>query len=315
MECRYLIFLLGIVLSIACSPLHSAWAHHENPSGNLIRPDGDFSIGGGVMLEAEEGASPKLLIAVSYNGISRKTGDHHVMYRYFWVSAQMTLATVPGDGGSVLNSLVLNIVPEMRITTSHQGYTWARRVFPIEFRHDVDQQIEASIAVQAVGWAWSTETPLIGKFDEHERARFTKFAQVMVDIAGLRLASMGAEQLFMGLQVGTLQARGGLAWNFHRSSSLRIAVGVRANGAVGVDTNSSAAMGLGEADFFARLDLWIKTAYVNLAIFLEGGYHAFKIFSAETAASHAAAHEEADEHDHHHPHGHPYILSGVAVSF
>jgi len=324
---------LGLVLALALIPVDSAFAHHGDPTSDLGygAVSGDVLASAGVMKEFGHQGSVDILVAATYRGHEAHTSDHHVSYRYFWVTAQALIAPRADSLGTVIPSFSLNIVPVTKVSTSHEGVTRTVRYLPSQISRDVVAGIRGNVTVQAIGWSRYSEAPLVGEYSEHELARVVRFAQIAVDVVGLRFAGLSDQGIFVGGQLGSAQAQAGLAWNLDQKVSLRFALGARGNTGAGIETKATQFAAIAEGDVFARLQLLLNTAYAKLNVFVEGGYHHGQVFRLGETASvipphHVHAGEEhgvetkapAPAHDNDEgpvSHAHPYILLGFGGVF
>ena len=134
---KHLKSTLALAALLAALPAH---AHHQDPTLDpRLAGNAGVSVGTGTLFEIGHGDEMQVLFAVSWTGIDRDTGDHHVFYRYFSVGTQMTLAAgADGITGNIPHTLAINIVPISRVETSHSGTTQNWRALPIEIRRDLD---------------------------------------------------------------------------------------------------------------------------------------------------------------------------------
>ena len=150
---------------------------------------------------------------------------------------------------------------------------------------------------RANGFMVQNEGPLSGvphgEADEHRLATLVRFAQIAVDVIGLRYANFSDNDHFLGGQVGTLQVIGGLGWNITQAVSVRVSLGARGELAMGGNLSQGGFMMLGEAEFFNRIEVALRTAYMRLAIYADLGMHAFRDIQFGEAALSAHTHDEA----------------------
>lgn len=283
------------------------WAHHPDPTANPnIQGSGPFAIGGGVLFPFEHGNSPSVLVSVEYRGHNVETGDHHVSYRYFWVSAQTFLnlrphshshdsATADHHNDPLIESVMINVAPVTKIKTGHDGTTKSVRYLPIEVSRTVDIGLNGSVKVQAIGWAYYNEQPMIGE-------TVSRFAHIAVDLVGLRYASIMDRGPFVGAQVGSINAAAGLNWRHTEQLNARFSVGVRGGLAGGELTSADQVVALAQSDFFARIETTLARSFGRVGAFAEGGHHVFEVLDDE---SHSAGHS----------HGHGYLMVGLTYSF
>ena len=291
------------IYSVTLSP--GVWAHHGDETGNLGNLGNGYGLETGTMIELGHEQSPvHILVGATLPGLAQETGDHHVVYRYFWVSFRM-FTPLGGPEARGIPMLGVNVTPVTRVQTQHDGSAWSLRFAPIEVRRDVGSEIEWSGSFQALGMAYSIDRPLEGEFKEGQKAQFEKFARIAVDLLGIRVAQTRDEALgenvFRGLQIGSVQALGGLRWNLTESSSLALTVGVRGGGALGA-RSPEAKFGSShfyELDTFAQIQWLLQTAFTPLQLRLEGGYHLFGLSGEEDG----------------HLHGHPYLAISAGTWF
>lgn len=300
------VLLLAFGLAVA-SLAPSAVAHHPDPTTGVgTAGPQDFNLSGGVFLPFQEGHSFSVLVGLEYRGVRAETADHHSSYRYFWVSgmAHVTPAAAghaPEGGGEhhhsgsqqLMDSLILNIVPVTKITTSHEGWVQAWRFGPIEASRDISLGINSSVKVQAIGLSHYAESELAGE-------QLKKFAQIAVDVIGFRYANVVDRGDFVGAQAGSLVGQVGAIFS-HGPTTVRLSLGTRAGVAVGGFTSQSRAAVLGQADFFGRVEALFDNAYGRLGVFLEGGHHTFRIYGGDA--------------DNPTGHGHPFLMMGVSWGF
>lgn len=290
-----------------------AWSHPGHDMTTLF--GSGLSVGSGTMIEVGHDEPVQILVAVSYSGWGTPTADHLVFYRYFWVSAQSSFT---GGPSAELASIGLNIVPVSRVTASHEGVITSLRYFPIEIRRDVVSGIDSSLSVLAIGWARRSEGALGGGHGSHghddgdhvhETPHFTKFAQIAVDVIGLRVADFADEGLFLGGQVGAVQVQAGLGWNINENHSLTVSLGGRGSLAAGTDVSDPRFKLFGEGDAFAQIQYLLDLTWAQLSFQAEGGFHMMGTWHPDYAQVGGApeGHERA--------HGHPYVAIGAGASF
>jgi hypothetical protein len=299
--------MLALLLAGILSPGLSM-AHHGDGTGDLGNLGRGIGIETGSMIEIGHDAPVHILVGASFSGVKFYEPDHHTHYRYFWVSFQ-GFVPVGGDGSSpVLPMMGINLTPVTRITTTHEGTTSSIRFSPIEIRRDVSSGINSSVSVQAIGMAYAVDRPLVGEFNEEQKAEFEKYARIAVDILGLRFAQTTNEENFWGGQVGSVQALTGLRWNLNEKTALSLALGGRSTLSFGKLGDADGLASLYEVDVFAQVQLLLAGAFVPMQFRLEGGYH---LFGLSQAHDHSA--ESTDEHSH--SHGHPYLVLSAGLFF
>lgn len=293
---RKIIFVSALLFAFSAQT--ACYAHHNDPTGEL-NGTGDFNLNAstGILIEPNSGESPQILVAVQYHGIERHTGNHHVTYRYFWVSGQVFIGT--GDDAGTVPSFRVNIVPVSKIMTSHTGVTTAIRAAPIEISRDVDIGLNAGVKIQAIGYAWGAEAPLVGSYKEGEQAKFVRFAQIAVDLLGIRYAQFEGAGHFVGMQAGSASAQAGLGWNLNKATSLRLAIGGQADFAGGSDLQTGRIEYLTSADLYSKIALLLKTKSVAFQLGVQGGYHVFNSTYSDGSGE---------------THGHPFILITVGCT-
>lgn len=227
----------------------------------------DFQIGSSVMFEHDDPVE-KVLIIAQYNGFDVKTGEPTVVRKYFQVSAQLELSTA--STGPLLDAFSVNIVPISRVREVVKDEQFALRGIPIEIRRDLGMGYGYSLAVQAIGWSYQNETP-VGKSGE----KFTKFAQIMVDILGLKLAGILDRGTFVGGQLAVVQAQAGLNWNVTKGTSIRLSVNGSNRAELGRQEGSAKPVLMNEIDLYARISYILKYQYYNLTAYADGGFTSF----------------------------------------
>lgn len=305
---RIPIFFLLLFLFFAWSVL----VHAHNGDGDSL-PGGPGSsginAGSGIMIElGEADAPPQVLVAVSYPGALRETGNEHVSYRYFWVSAQTTVAAREPQEGSVLTSIGLNIVPVSRIEASSNGVISSLKYFPIEVRRALDVGLDASVNVSVIGWTRYNESAVGREPSEHELAKVIKFAQVALDVVGFRFANLQERGQYFASQLASVQMQAGLGWNINRRVSLRISIGGRGAVSVGSVMQVSAYGVMAEDGLNARLQAFFTTAHAILNAYFEAGYHRTDLMGPGFSVGSAEDYHEA-------LHGHPYLMIGAGAAF
>jgi hypothetical protein len=290
---------LILVLFLSFLMPDAARSHHGDETGNLGNLGNGFAVESGAMIELGHDESPvHILVGATLPGWTRETVDHHLSYRYFWVSFRV-FTPLTGPEAGRLPVVGVNITPVSRVESSHHGTAWSVRFAPMEIRRDLGSAIDWSASVQAIGMAFSVDRPLVGEYSEEQKARFEKFARIAVDLLGLRLAQSTDQDLFTGFQIGSVQVLGGLRWNLNEQASLALAVGVRGGGAIGGSerTPNFGSVSMFEIDTFLQIQLLLQKAFIPLQLRLEGGYHLFGLTS------------QGD------PHGHPYLAISAATWF
>lgn|GEM_PF-4932389 len=304
---------LVLMVLAAALPVH---AHHQDPTLDpRLAGNAGISVGTGSLFEIGHGDEMQVLFSVSWTGIDRDTGNHHVYYRYFSVGTQMTLA-IGADGlaDGAPNTLAINVVPVSRVETSHSGTTQTWRALPIEVRRDLDSGMSASVSIQAIGYNIYHE---FGRHehgghgasaDDHQHA-VTTFAQIGADLLGFRYARFSEQGDFIGGQLAALQGQIGANWRPDESVTIRISLGGRGNIAVGALRDDRELGLVYEADAFARIQALLGQGAVRWALGVEGGYH---LLGAEhTGHSHSDSGAASD----HGAHGHPYVMITLGGSF
>lgn len=296
----------------------SALAHHQDPTTDPHSGGNHgVSTSTGTLFEIGHSDELEVLLAVSWAGIEQETGNHHVYYQYFTVSTQLGLG-VGADGlaTDLPTSLSIDLVPVTRVQTSHDGWTRSWRFLPTEIRREVDSGMNASVAIQAIGWTIHTSKEIghdhpedhdSAILDEHTHHAVSLFASLAVDVLGLRYAQFAEHGEFLGGQLGALQGQAGLAWSPTESVTFQLSVGGRGNMAAGTMSADGGFALIQESDLFARIQALLDQGLVQWNVGLEAGYHQLGLI--EPVQSHSA---DATNHA---AHGHAYVMISVGGRF
>lgn len=289
--------VLGLT-ALLCSSLAQA---HDPVSGYGAAEE--VAINSGVMLERED-PTPQLVIAVSYSGYEKHGSADHFSYRYFVVTGQAFLATT--DDGSVFDALNLEIVPFSKVEAASNGVTKVTNYMPIEVRRHIDMGYRASVKVEAIGWIRHYQRQL------GEDSHFMKFAQIAVDVIGLRYAALVNESRFLGAQLGSISFLGGLGWNINEKATLNLSIGGAGDFALGKRGDELSTVADGEV--FKRIEFLLNTGFGRLRLHADAGYHATNLPGREHEHTHL--HEGThDGHSHDPASGHAYLIIGTGLAF
>jgi hypothetical protein len=251
---------------------------------NPENQDGWHGGGLGSALELSDFPSPNFLVEVDFGGYS--TGGGKV--RYFMISGRGTF----NRGTKYMDERQFPTATQVDIDVVPVTYSLeenskgslisasAIRILPMQIRRDIKLGVGVSAAVRLVGAVLDREGQVAGM-----DPRFRAFAQVAVDLIGLRMIEEGLihramgvvreerdGQTYLGLDLGSVKAQTGASWDLGEKVALRLSLNLDLDAAVVGTKDGTHAVATMEA--FTRVELILKTVLQRWSIYADLGSRA-----------------------------------------